>query len=157
MSTFPASAVRDLLTKTLGDDLGREGFSVSASQQPRADADYLASYPDDPTNPADAYLDVVVLQYGYMESGFFGGKFAPGVAAKARLIRASDKKVLMERTIDYDASAVIAPRLRFLVIRPDPQSYITSFNEFVAHPDQVRDGLKKGLATVGETIAGLLK
>src|SRR6185312_11086380 len=77
------NAERELQSRMIAA-LAVQGYTVKAVDTgSRAKREFLAAYPKAP-EPVDAYLDVVVQQYGYLSAGAFK-PFRPTLVAKVRL------------------------------------------------------------------------
>jgi hypothetical protein len=133
--------------------LGSEGYTVRPlSTGQRAKREFLTSYPNGP-EPVDAYLDLVVVNYGYLSAGAFK-PFRPIVVAKVRLVSAKDtSKTLMENTISYND---IAPVKGIITLTPNPAYAFANRGEMLADPKRLAAGLEDALNQVADTVAKLL-
>jgi hypothetical protein len=60
---------RDQFSSVLRQSLEADGFAVKPINVERQDDKYLKAYPSAAENGVDAYLDIVVGQYGYVAAG----------------------------------------------------------------------------------------
>ena len=129
-----------------------QGYSVTQLTGPRAKRDFLVTYPS-AEGGTDAYLDLVVTNYGYMSSGA-GQPFRPTVYAKVRLMRASDNGLLMENTILYNP---IGPTEGMITLSPNPEYAFQHREGLLADPARLAAGLEDALNQVADTAAQLLR
>lgn len=141
------------LQERIAADLATNGYAVKPlSETPRAKREFLATYPK--ADDADAYLDVVVLDYGYLSAGY-GKPFRPTVKAEVRLVSARDPaKTLMENQIDYNA---MSPRDGVVTISPNPEYEFANRTDMLADPKRLAGGIEDALDQVADTAAKLLK
>ena len=128
------------------------GYTVSQLTGPRATRDFLVTYPT-ADGDTEAYLDMVVTQYGYMSSGA-GQPFRPTVYAKVRLTRASDRAVLMENMILYNP---IAPTEGVITLSPNPVYAFMHRDGLLEDPVRLAAGLEDALNQVADAAAQLLR
>jgi hypothetical protein len=141
------------LEAKLADALRAQGYSVSVmTTGERPKRDFLPSYPGAAAG-TDAYLDVAVMNYGYMSSGA-GQPFRPMVAAKVRLIRASDSSTLMENQIVYNPLNTVAG---IITLPPNPQYVFNNRSDLLADPARLAAGIQDALTQVAATAAQLLR
>ena len=140
--------------------LQTDGYAVTAVPASRDRSDFLKQLPSSPA-PVDAYLDVVVENYGYMAAGIGGGNpYRPFLILRCRLVRASDSAVLMQDRIAVNAlnqggGGWGAPKL--VTISPDPAFSFSGMDELKASPKQVVDGAKSSFQQSTGAIGKLLK
>jgi len=133
--------------------LAAQGYTVKAVDTgARAKREFLAAYPTAGA-PVDAYLDVVVQQYGYLSAGAFK-PFRPTLVAKVRLVSAQDpSKTLMENTITYNA---MYPTKGAITLSPNPDFAFKNRTELLADPKRLEGGLDDALDQTVKTVAQLL-
>ena len=84
----------------VAEGLRMQGYMVADAQATRPNANPLNDYP---AAAVDAYLDLVVSNYGYVAAGISGASpYRPSFTVRAKRVRASDKVVLMQDTIAYN-------------------------------------------------------
>ncbi len=134
--------------------LGAEGYSVKLLDTGvRAKREYLAAYPSS-AEPIDAYLDIVVIDYGYLSAGAFE-PFRPTLTAKFRLVSTKDpSKTLMENTVAYND---IAPVSGVITLTPNPSYAFKNRADLLADPKRLEAGIDDALDQVADTIARLLR
>jgi hypothetical protein len=134
-------------------DLGSQGYTVKPLETPtRAKREFLASYPS--AQPVDAYLDVVVVSYGYLSAGAFK-PFRPSVLAKVRLVSAKDtSKTLMENMIAYNEIYQVKG---VITLTPNPAYAFNNRADLLADPKKLAAGLEDALNQVADTAAQLLR
>jgi hypothetical protein len=142
----------NLMEARLAAAVRGQGYSVTQATGPRAKRDFLVTYPT-AQGGADAYLDMVVMNYGYMSSGA-GQPFRPTVYAKIRLMRVSDNALLMENTILYNP---IAPTEGMITLSPNPEYAFHHREGLLEDPARLAAGLEDALNQVADTAAQLLR
>lgn len=133
--------------------LDTEGYKVKPIDLgTRPARDFLTSY-GPPTQAVDAYLDVIVINYGYLSAGA-SKPFRPTMAAKVRLVSAKDtSKVLMENIIIYNA---FGSNGGAITISPSPTYVFNNRAELLADPKRLEGGLEDAIDQVADTAARLL-
>ncbi len=141
------------MAEALAAALQANGYEVAAIPVARdRKDDFLSQYPG---APADAYLDLVVENYGYLAAGI--GKstpYRPFVRLKVRLVRAGDKSVLMQDAIDYNP---LNNPENVITISPDAHYEFTDFDALTGDPAGSATGLRVALDTTMKNLAGLLR
>ncbi|MDB5459295.1 MAG: hypothetical protein JWO72_1036 [Caulobacteraceae bacterium] len=134
--------------------LGSQGYTVKPLDTgDRAKREFVTAYPSTP-EPVDAYLDVVVIDYGYLSAGAFK-PFRPTLTAKVRLVSAKDtSKTLMENTIAYND---IAPTRGVITLTPNPTYAFKNRTDMLSDPKRLEAGLEDALYQVADTVAQLLR
>jgi hypothetical protein len=142
------------LQSRLVSDLDAQGYKVvPLAAGPRAKRDFLPTYAAG-AQPVDAYLDLVVLSYGYLSAGA-GKPFRPTVAAKIRLVSAKNPgQTLMENTIAYNA---IYPQKGVITVTANPAYAYQHRADMLADPKRTAAGLEDALHQVADTAAHLLR
>jgi hypothetical protein len=142
------------LDQLLVSRLTAEGYTVQAlSNGPRnGKREFLVTYPG--ADGADAYLDLTVVDFGYLSAGA-GQPFRPTVFANVRLVSARDtKKVLMENRIVYNG---MRPQQGVITLTADPQYAFNNRAALLEDPKRLAGGIEAALSQVADTVAQLLK
>lgn len=133
--------------------LAAEGYTVAPLESgERAKRDWLETYPG-ASSETDAYLDVAVIQYGYMSSGAMQ-PFRPAVAAKIKLVRVSDGSTLMENQIIYNPLNIVQG---VITIAPNPAYAFDNRAALLAEPERMAAGIEDALNQVADTATQLLR
>ncbi|WP_133254921.1 hypothetical protein [Phenylobacterium hankyongense] len=133
--------------------LTAEGYTVQklANGPHNAKREFLVTYPG--AAGADAYLDLTVVNFGYLSAGA-GQPFRPTVFANVRLVSARDtKKVLMENRIVYNAMGAAQG---VITLTPDPQYAFKNRAALLEDPKRLAAGIEGALNQVADTVAQLL-
>jgi hypothetical protein len=141
--------------ETLRYELRKEGYAVTDIAADPKRTTLLAAYPTAGAHRVDSYLDVALLNYGYLAGGI--GKdaiYRPWIAAKVKLVSATDGSVLMQETITYNAQADIK---NVIAITPDPMYSFKSWSALDADKDLAAEGISHSLRQTAQTIAGLMR
>mgnify|MGYP003637729211 FL=1 len=133
--------------------LGEQGYTAAPLDGvDRPKRDFLETYPEAPAG-VDGYLDIAIVQYGYMSSGA-GQPFRPTVWAKVKLVKVSDGSALMENIILYNplnaAEGVIT-------LPPNPDYAFKNRSELLEDPSRLAAGIEDALNQVADTAAQLLR
>ncbi len=139
---------RSLLIADVTRALTAEGYTVKYVEAARPDFDFLAQYPPDPAIAGDAYLDIVLTNYGYFALGGFD-PYKPEVDVKFRLIRLSDSKALMQGSFVYSGYGKGATR-------PDPAFDYPHYADFDKDVDRSIKGIEQGLSDAADAIGKAL-
>lgn len=86
--------------------------------------------------PGDTLLDVS-FNFGYLAAGM-STPYRPFVYAELKMVRASDKAVLMQRTIAYNTLNTVNIPETAVTIAPDPAYEFKDFDALIADPDRAR-------------------
>lgn len=150
--SFSAQAT---LTDALTSALRAEGYDVASVPVSRAEPGYLKAYPTNAGPRVDAYLDIVVDNYGYLAAGISDATpYRPHFWVSARLVRASDAAVLMRATLVYN---YVGPSENYITLAPDPAYVFVNFDALMADPPQSTKGLREAIGQSAATLASLLK
>lgn len=143
-----------ILEARLAQALSSEGYKVAlVDSGPRAKRDVLPTYPAAPQD-ADAYLDVVITQYGYLSPGA-GQPFRPHVAAVVKLVSVSDPSVVLaENVIAYNPFGT--PK-GVITITPNLEYSFRNRDELLADPERLAAGITDALNQVADTSARLFR
>jgi hypothetical protein len=135
--------------------LNAHGYTVKMIEAKRAKQDdWLASYPPAGDPPVDAYLDIALIDYGYLAAGIGNQPYRPFVDLKVKLVRASDGHVLMQDVIEYDP---LGTPQKAVTIAPDPEFAFANADALYAAPQHAVDGLDRAFAQIADTLGNLLR
>jgi hypothetical protein len=139
----------------LSEALRRDGYTVVAVPLTRNNSDYMERYPG-PTTAVDAYLDVVVKNYGYMAAGLGSSNpYRPSLLAQCRLVRASDSSVLMQDVVALNP--LNGGTAKAITLSPDPGFSFPGFEDIEAAPKKAADGVGGSFTQTTSTMGTLLK
>lgn len=129
------------------------GYTPQHHEVARERGGFLKEYkaPADPKG--DAYFDIV-MQYGYIAAGL-STPYRPYVYLNCKLVRVSDKAVLMQKSIFYNPLNG-APE-QAVTIPPDPAYEFTDFDALKGDPERAVKGLDSAFAQVAGTIGTMLR
>jgi hypothetical protein len=137
----------------LMETLTSEGYEARVQAGPdRERRVYLASYSGAPEG-TDAYLDIVITNYGYLSAGI-GQPWRPTASAMVRLVRASDNTTLMENQIVYNAMYV---RAGVITISANPAYAFQNREAMVSNPTGLAEGLADAFNQIADAAARLLQ
>lgn len=139
-----------LFEERLQASLVEQGFSTSIHGKARKERDFLKVYPD---NPADAHLDVVVHNYGYVTAGD-NVPWRPYANISVRLIGKDKKTVLMDNRLAYNPLG--SPEEIVNISANDAYSF-ESWDAVIADPQKAIAGLHDVIDQSAKTIGTLLK
>jgi hypothetical protein len=115
----------------------------------------LEEWPANFTVAADAYLDISVTGYGYIAAAIAdSAPYRPFLWAKVKLVKASDKSVLMQDIVLYNAYN--SPK-NAVTISADPTYSYTSFDLLEQDHDGTVTGLKVAADQSAVAVANLLR
>jgi hypothetical protein len=140
--------------ESLHYQLRQEGYAVTDIA---ADAKRTATLAAAPAGkaPVDSYLDVTLLNYGYLAGGSWKDTiWRPWIRAKVKLVSATDGSVLMQATIAYNPPSPIKNEI---AITPDPTYSFKSWSALDADKDLAAEGISHSLRQTAQTIAGLMR
>lgn len=112
---------------------------------------FLESYEGGPDG-VDAYLDIVITNYGYIAAGM-GQPWRPTADATVRLV-SPDGSTLMENQIAYNT---MYPRAGVVTITPNPKFDFRNRDDMLADPSTLAAGIEDALNQVADTAAQLLQ
>ena len=122
---------------------------VSAERKARG---LLEDYPDLPT-PADAYLDVVNVGYGYVSKGV-GRPYRPTLGVQVRMVSADgSERVLLDQQIIYGPVAHYASVIE---LEGDDSFGFAGLDEMEEDPERVISGLKTAFESVAAELTALI-
>jgi hypothetical protein len=129
------------------------GYTPAHYTVKREKAGFLKAYPKGGDAAADAHLDIV-MYYGYIASGM-STPYRPFVSVNAKLVRASDNALLMQKSIFYNPLNA-APE-NTVTIAPDPAYEFADFDALKGDPEKAAKGLDTAIAQVAGAMGTLLK
>jgi len=133
--------------------LDTHGYQVAVLPgSDRAKRVFLETYAGAPDG-TDAYLDIVLLHYGYLSAGA-GQPFRPTAEATVRLVSVADGRTLMENRIAYN---VMYAQEGVITLSPNPEYAFRNRDEMLADPRRLAAGVEDALNQVAETAAKLLR
>ena len=132
--------------------LGREGISAELLEGPdREKREFLVEYPE-ANEEVQAYFDIVVLSYGYMQSG--GNSWRPSAAADVRLVDKETGDTLMENRIFYK---VVNATAGVITLSPDPGYIFANREDMTGNPERLAEGIDVALQAIADAAIGLLR
>jgi hypothetical protein len=137
-----------VLLQDISAELQSDGFTVAELGVPRPSLQFLATYPPAPQAHADAYLDVVIANYGY-GAGAITEPYRPLIGLQYRLVRASDGATLMQGNFGYSHFGHD--------IEPDPVYDFSTFDDIMADSARSIAGLNAGFSLGAKAIGRALK
>ncbi len=150
-------AALDTFVATLGGELQKQGYSVTTVSLKHDKPDFLGHYPppdESSGTRVDAYLDIVVIGYGYVAAGIGSSTpYRPEMALRVRLVRAKDASVLMQDMVIYNP---IGSPSKIVTIAPDPKYEFTDFDALMGSPDRAVEGVRTAIEESARTTIGLL-
>lgn len=148
----------DIYTKHLSDTLAARGYIVKMIPMKREGIDFVAAYPPVADTQVDAYLDTVVVSYGYISAGIGPNTpYRPRFLVRARLANATDTAVLMQDAVIYNHVGPAAIQAQAVTLSPDASHRFDTFDILVADPDNAVRGLRLATEQSAEAISHLLK
>jgi hypothetical protein len=141
------------LQSRLVSRLAAEGYKVEPlANAARPKREFLAAYGAD--QKVDAYLDVVLVSYGYLSSGA-GKPFRPSAYANVRLVSAKDtSKTLMQNRIVYNP---LVQEKGVISLTPNPAYAFNNRADLLADPKRLAAGLDDALDQMAGAVTQLLR
>lgn len=148
----------DLYVKHLSETLTSRGYAVKTIPVKREGIDFVTAYPPVSETGVDAYLDTVVVTYGYIAAGIGSNTpYRPRFLVRARLANATDTAVLMQDAVIYNHVGPAAFQSQAITLAPDAEHRFDTFDILLADPDTALRGLRKATEQSAEAISHLLK
>jgi hypothetical protein len=136
----------------LADALQGKNLRVTMlNGEDRKKREFLLKYPQN--GDAQAILDVVVLNYGYISAGS-GQPWRPTILADVQMVDASGKQTLLKNRIGYN---VVNPQQGIITLYPDPQYVFSGREEMVTNPEKLAEGLRVALKAVATESVKLIQ
>jgi hypothetical protein len=142
---------KDVFVRKVIAALTDGGYDASEGTITRTEHGFLKQYPSD--MQGDAFLDVS-MNFGYLAAGI-STPYRPFVYAECKVVRASDKSVLMQRTVAYNPIGIVPEQA--VTIAPDPVYEFKDFDAIMADPDRAVKGLDEAIGQVATTTATLMR
>jgi hypothetical protein len=138
------------------EQLTAQGYTSVPLEMER-DSDFFpdaAEYPG--IQNADAYLDIIVLAYGYAAAGIGDATpYRPHYHIRTRLTRVSDDAVLFEDTVVYNP--MVAAN-QVVTVTADPAYQYVDFDTLMAAPPgQLIEGLRDAAIRTADAMTGLMR
>jgi hypothetical protein len=136
-------------------NLQAKGFTVVPVDADAKRGALMKKYPAAGANNVDSYLDVAVLDYGYLAAGIGSDNpYRPWCAAFVKLVRASDGAVLMQDSVTYNSWIDTKNTVK---LSPDPQYAFPNWSDAKAAPERTAQGVSVAAKSTADTIGDLLK
>jgi hypothetical protein len=143
----------NVLEERIVAQLVAQGYEATALDgRARERRVFLTNYSGAPEG-AEAYLDIVVTNYGYISAGAFQ-PFRPTAHANVRLVRRSDNVTLMENQIAYNT---MYTQEGVITISANPEYAFQNRDALLADPQRLAAGITDSLHQIADTAAGLLR
>lgn len=140
--------------------LEERGYEVVEVNRPAATdgkREFLKSYPNVSGEPVDAYLDVIVVGYGYGAAGITSGSpYRPIIYTQNRLVSADGNTVLMKDDVLYNPIGG-STRSERITISPAPEYSFSDFDAIETAPEKAVNGLRTAFNKTAVTIGTLLQ
>jgi hypothetical protein len=143
----------DAFMRHLDGALTSGGYTPAHYSVKREKQGFLKAYPKGTDVQGDAHLDIV-MYYGYIASGM-ATPYRPFVSVNAKLVRASDNALLMQKSVFYNPLNG-APE-NTVTIAPDPAYEFADFDALTADPAKAAKGLDTAIEQVATAMGTLLK
>ena len=145
---------QDAFMQRLSETLQSHGYTVSNISAMRTRDGFMDKYP---TEPADAYLDLVVTSYGYIAAGVSSSTpYRPRFAVQVRLVRASDSSVLLQDVVLYNAFTP-GGEPKAITISPDPAYEYETFDALESSSDMAVVGLQDAVYKSADAVGNLMR
>lgn len=155
MVTAQNFVAHDAFMQHLSAALQDHGYTLSDVSAMRRQDNFVDKYP---TGSSDAYLDLVVLNYGYIAAGIGNSTpYRPIVSVKVRLVRAIDSSVLMQDTVLYNPYNAAGGTAKAITISPNPAYEFTTFGDLEEKPEMAVKGLEDAIHQSAAAVANLLR
>jgi hypothetical protein len=144
--------------QSLTAELQSRGYAVTPITLARGTEDFATSYATEGAPKVDAYLDVVVANYGYVAAGI--GKstpYRPIFTIKTRLVSAKDAALLMQDNVIYNPIQPAMARQEIVTIAPDPAYVFVDFDSLMASPESAVKGLHVATEQTAQVVGKLLR
>ncbi len=140
---------------TLTANLRAKGFTVVPVEADAKRGALLKKYPAASANNVDSYLDIAVLNYGYLAAGIGSDNpYRPWCAASVKLVRASDGAVLMQDSVTYNSWIDAKNTVK---LSPDPEYAFVNWTDTKAAPEKTAQGVSVAAKKTADAIGDLLK
>jgi hypothetical protein len=148
-------SVEDALVQNVTAALQAHGYTAAVIPVKRDKSDFVPTYPTDHGQAVDAYLDLVMLNYGYLAAGIDSNSpWRPSYLIRVRLVRARDQAVLMQDTLAYNPFQ--SPK-EVVTIAPDPANQYPNFDTLEKDPEGAVKALRLAFEKGANTLGAMLK
>lgn len=144
-----------LLVTNVKQSLEKQGYKVVDVPVTRqSKTEFMETYPT--ASGADAYLDIVVLSYGYIGGVIGGTPYRPLFETEIRMVDADDASVLMEDKVQYASMGLRIPE-GYVKIAPDPKYTFDDFDTLTSQSDIAVEGLDVAFEKSADAMGTLLR
>ena len=136
-------------------NLQAKGFTIVPVTADARRGGYMKKYPTAGADKVDSYLDVAVIQYGYLAAGIGSDSpYRPWCESLVKLVRAADGAVLMQDSVTYNSWLDLKNRVK---LSPDPDYAFAKWTDAKAAPEKVGQGVSVAAKKTADAIGDLLK
>ena len=133
-------------------EMAERGITASLAQGPDRDKrEFLVEYPS-ADGGVQAYFDIVVDSFGYVQAG--GNEWRPAAGALVRLVDVGTGDTLMENRIAYNIPNALPG---VVTLPPNPEFTFDNREAMVSDPQRLAAGIDDGLRRVADTAVSLLR
>ena len=136
-----------VLEADIKQDLISKGYEVKSVDADRSSGDFLALSPEAGLPTSDAYLDVVVTDYGYAASTITS-PYQPAVNVKFKLVRSRDSSIVMQGSFGYSLFRDDE--------RPDDAFNYWHYDDFSADQTRAIKGMQEGFSKAAVAVTDAL-
>jgi hypothetical protein len=150
---------QESLIAELTSSLESKGYEVVTVPRPATTGkrEFLKTYPTSTDQPVDAFLDVIVVGYGYGAAGITSGApYRPIIYTQNRLVSASTNSILMKDDVLYNPIGLSRDNER-VTISPASEYSFTDFDALESNPSKTTEGLTLAFTQTASTISALMK
>jgi hypothetical protein len=141
----------------LRQQLEMRGYGVADISAPRPSSKFLDKYPENPG--VDAYLDIVVSNYGYISAGIGNSTpYRPHFFLQVRLVQAKTSQVLMQDVVFYNpVGPFAAGNQKMVTIAPASSYNFVDFDRLEADPHLAVEGLRDAVYQSADMVGSLMR
>jgi len=149
--------VGDAFLERVTANLESDGYAVTLIKAERPGIYFLNTYSSE--TPVDAYLDILVFNYGYYAAGYRDSSpYRPAFALVVKLVRSSDYAVLMQDSIAYNPyGPPYGPNQANVTITPVPEFDFMNFDALEADPARAVQGIQDATFKTAEALSNLMR
>ncbi len=139
----------------VAEQLTAQGYAVIPIEMER-DSNFFPEAEEYPDVQADAYLDIIVVAYGYAAAGIGDATpYRPHYHIRTRLTRVSDDAVLFEDIVIYNPMRAAE---QFVTVTADPAYQYVDFDTMMAAPpEELIEGLRDAAIRTADAMTGLMR
>jgi hypothetical protein len=142
--------------------LQAEGYGVVSVSVDAADKNrikYLKKYPAADANGVDSYLDVAVINYGYVAAGISSdAPYRPWLNGLVKLVKVSDGSTLMQDSFTYNSLTFQGnANVTAVTISPDPAYAFPKWADATSDKSKAAAGVSDAAEKSASAVADLLK